>query len=287
MPRARNTDLDAFKAYLLQHSNCGESSTDTYAANVRRLLREVHPLSTETLTAFLYGRCPASSRGNVRKSWNHYRAFRLLDGVELPQIDHMNKVQRETVLGTDAFTPPPAISQILVQLIHRYRIPAHALSAARWRDISPAAAVPSSLPTKDGPYALLHIAQLHQSFIFPASLASTLAGWVDPRRAQPLMDQPLVPVSAGGQMPVSAIQLQHFIQRAIRSIQIESDEGPRFDVSALFRATEGPPVAPPSISEEEKLERLRAAATSIDDDPAEEEEEEQMTTEDLARQLLP
>lgn len=288
MPRPKNTDLDDYKAYLLQHSRCGDASANTYAANVRRLLREVHPLTTETLTAFLYGRCPAASRGNIRKAWNHYIAYRALAGEHLPTIDRMDKAQRESVLGTEAFSPKPALSQTLVQMNQRYRIPAVALSVARWRDLSPAAAVPPSLSPQEGPYVLLHIAPAQQSYIFPASLVPPLATWADPRRAQPLMEQPLIPVNEGGQIPVSAIQLQHYLLRATRSIQVESDEGPRFDVQALFRATEAPPVAPPptSLSEAEKRERLRAAAerAAVEDD---EETDEEISTDLLARHLAP
>jgi hypothetical protein len=285
MPRPKNTDLDDYKAYLAQHSRCGDASANTYAANVRRLLREVHPLTTETLTAFLYGRCPAASRGNIRKAWSHYIAFRALAGEHLPAIDRMDKLQRESVLGTEAFRPRPALSQVLVQLTQRHRIPATALAVARWKDLSPAATLPVGVPNQDGPHVLLHIATLHQSFLFPAHLVPPLAAWSDPGRGQPLMDRPLIPVAEGGQLSISAIQLQHFILRTLRSIEIESDDGPRFDVQALFRSTQEPPVAPP-ISEEEKRERLRAAAEKAAIDEDEEDEPSELTTQDIARRLL-
>jgi hypothetical protein len=288
MPRPKNNDLDDYKTYLLQHTRCGEASANTYAANVRRLLREVHPRSTETLTAFLYGRCPASSRGNIRKAWNHYRDFRRVDGEELPPIDRMDKVQRESVLGTESFLPRPALSQVLLQLTQRFRISAVALSAARWRDLSPASTLPPSASAKDGPFVLLHLPTLHQSFLFPASLVPPLAAWADPGRGQPLMDRPLVPVNEGGELPISAIQLQHFLLRALRSVQIESDEGPRFDVGALFRPTEdAPPVAQPTLlADEEKRARLLAAAQKAEQEDEDWDAEEELTTQDLARQLL-
>lgn len=286
MARPRNTDLDAFKAYLRQHSGCQEASIHTYSANVRRVLRIVYPLTTESLTSFLYTECASSSRGNMRKSWNHYCDFRKLEGEELPTMLTMGKVQRESVLGTDTFTPRGDLATALTRLNQRYRVPATALSAARWKDISPAAAVPASLPLAEGPYALLHISALQQSFIFPALLISVLAKWADPNKSQPLMDQPLVPSVEGGTVSVSAVQLQHFLLRAARSVQIESADGPRFDLQALMRTPEEPPVAGPTISEGEKRERLLEAARKAEQDPDPEEEFEVLGTEDIARRLL-
>jgi hypothetical protein len=82
--------------------------------------------------------------------------------------------------------------------------------------------------------------------------------------------------------------LQHFLLRALRSVQIESDEGPRFDVGALFRPTEdAPPVAQPTLlADEEKRARLLAAAQKAEQEDEDWDAEEELTTQDLARQLL-
>lgn len=285
MPRPRNTDMDDFKAYLRENTRCQDASIHVYASNVRRILRLVRPLTSEGLTAFAYNDCPASSRGNVRKSWTHYCAFRRLSGEELPNMLTMDKMQRESVTGPDTFEPRGDLAQALLRLNQRYRIPATALSAARWKDITPASAVPASLPLTEGPYALMHIPSLQQSFIFPTNLLAPFARWADPRRSQPLMNQPFVCAVEDGATAVPTIQLQHFLLRAARAIQIESTEGPRFDLQAFLQPPADPPVAPPVISPDEKRERLRQAARRAEEDGLD-EELEVMDTASIARQLL-
>jgi hypothetical protein len=218
MARPKMNDLDDYADHLTAQG-VGATTSRTYVSHVRRVLRSVPTLSEASLTEFLYSSVSGASRSTVRTAWKYFRTF-VSTTLNQTVPDFGTLSPRAVKQVEAAFNPPPDVSNALASIINLSKVTPSMLAAATWRSVS-------LTDSKGKPVVYLSVREGRVTgAIFPKQLLLPLLAWAAPDSTTPLKAQPLIPTEAGGNTPVTALQLRRLAARAL-------------DASKLFNVTEG------------------------------------------------
>ena len=251
MARPKLHDLENLSTYL-STQGVGASTAKTYCSHVRRILRTLPVLTEATLTEFLYSSVGVGSRSTVKSAWGYFRSLvkSTLD-QDLPEMGRLAPAAVKAIV--EDFQPSPAVLVAIAAMINDSKVSASMLTAATWRSVS-------VVESKGKPSVYLNVREGKVTgALIPKRLIEPLLLWADPVSGTPLRSQPLIPGSAGGNNPASAIALRRLADKAIDTSRLiplrehaereEEDEVFNMDleVSALMSGRETPK-APAAIA---------------------------------------